>query len=450
MNNKQIKDIALSCSDRILSFLWLLKALQEKMHSELGVPKSRTGSPSIDQIYDTSLLRDLLNYKPIKMEQFKNTEEKKFTKCFDTDGDGDCGKCLHDRSLCPNKLRFMGNYFVPSWSKWGFIAYPLRKPMYSMGFDPIDRPIWTTEDGVSVFEGTKVYSIRREFATGDWKYSQLLYISKGYVEGCLKFKNVYKIFYNQEIAEIWIKKQNENPLFITVDGKKVQEGDTLWCTNKEWSNIHKLILNLPYSIEGIKKNIETGFFQYFSTEKAAMDHIEKRNPVLLKTENGAELREGDVYYYVPIVIDKPSSPEKEAWEIIGPIKLKKYHKEERWATTCRFFYPKKAAEDFVYKNKPLGKTEDGFEIKRGDQLYYIHLSSWSLRFWENVKQYHDTTACKYFKDKSKAEKWFEDNRPQFSKNKIKDVINRTKVYVGGVATPLLDKDLWLKQNFNIE
>jgi hypothetical protein len=68
-----------SQSDRIISMMMLIKAIDQEMRSKLGIPKERIGH--INKITDKKLLEDLLNYKP------KNSHMSKFKNRFAVKGD---------------------------------------------------------------------------------------------------------------------------------------------------------------------------------------------------------------------------------------------------------------------------------------------------------------------------------------------------------------------------
>ena len=91
------------------------------------------------------------------------------------------------------------------------------------------------------------------------------------------------------------------------------------------------------------------------------------------------------------------------------------------------------------KKKPLFKTEDGVEVFKNTELYYVRLTEPSSRStdkqWSVAKYNSVNEECalisdyKWFHKKEAAEKWIEDNKPRFSKKEIegKSIIGKNYV-----------------------
>ena len=82
----------------------------------------------------------------------------------------------------------------------------------------------------------------------------------------------------------------KNPIFLTHDGKDIFEGDKVWWVRKD-STYYDSLISVPWM------QFYSNLNAYFLTEEAALDYIEK-NKVLFTTEDGVNIKEGDMYYFV--------------------------------------------------------------------------------------------------------------------------------------------------------
>jgi hypothetical protein len=136
---------------------------------------------------------------------------------------------------------------------------------------------------------------------------------------------------------------------------------------------------------------------------------------LLTTEDGVKIFRGDTCY---CVIKKTMKVLK--WSnILDDGTLDKYV----------YFSTKQSAEDFINKNKVLFVTEDGVDIKIGNEYFYVS-DDFKL---DNAKYYgklnHDPTGIcfgKLFSTKEAAEQYVALHKKQYSLNDFIQLMNRLK------------------------
>jgi len=147
----------------------------------------------------------------------------------------------------------------------------------------------------------KIHSVKRlsdgeVFTVGDrakvYEYGSIKTIdSMTLVTKCSSMKEGIWLNYNSGSSHITHAiKQIKQPLFITHDGKDIFAGDQVWWVRKDNSYYDSFI-----SVPGMK--FHSNLNAYFLTEEAALDYIEK-NKVLFTTEDGVNIKEGDMYYFV--------------------------------------------------------------------------------------------------------------------------------------------------------
>ena len=83
------------------------------------------------------------------------------------------------------------------------------------------------------------------------------------------------------------------------------------------------------------------------------------------------------------------------------------------------------------ERKPLFTTEDGHNVFDGDDYYKIGIKdTYPSKHTADVKCNKSNALCAgyhWFKLKENAEKWFEENKPMFSKRQIQDAIRASQV-----------------------
>lgn len=73
--------------------------------------------------------------------------------------------------------------------------------------------------------------------------------------------------------------------------------------------------------------------------------------------------------------------------------------------------------DIQHVKKPLFTTKDGVDIYEGDKCYFVNCT---FSYWQISSQQYDKSLknCYYFSTKKAAEKYIEENKPQYSLNDI--------------------------------
>ena len=103
------------------------------------------------------------------------------------------------------------------------------------------------------------------------------------------------------------------------------------------------------------------------------------------------------------------------------------------------FSTKKAAEDYIAKNKVLFVTEDGVNAYSTSEIWCVNIDSWRLNgtadLKNNMAQHPNVPHYRYLSTKEKAQEYIDKNKPMYSKNQIKDAWNESREY--------LDKDISL-------
>lgn len=103
-------------------------------------------------------------------------------------------------------------------------------------------------------------------------------------------------------------------------------------------------------------------------------------------------------------------------------------------------------DDISKVQEPLFTTEDGYDVYEGEKCYVVCTSN-ELSFVPynvfNTKPFLNDNDFVHFKKKENAEKWIEDNKPQYSKKDIQDAINSVKCW--GVKNQQVGtkKAIWL-------
>ena len=132
--------------------------------------------------------------------------------------------------------------------------------------------LFTTEDGVDIFEGDNLYSIDNMLNIRKHLLFNARYDDNTLLNNRIFFNSDYKHFSTKEKAEEYIAK-NTKPLFKTDDGVDIFEGNTIYGINNDWKVFsHYTDLQNKVKSWGIKP--------VFSTTKKAEEYILMNKPVL--------------------------------------------------------------------------------------------------------------------------------------------------------------------------
>jgi hypothetical protein len=82
-------------------------------------------------------------------------------------------------------------------------------------------------------------------------------------------------------------------------------------------------------------------------------------------------------------------------------------------------------EEYDKQNRePILTTEDGVEIFEGDRVDYVTVQLYS-NFTFTTKGFMPKEHIRYFSTKEKAQEYIDNNKPVFSKQQVRDAINKT-------------------------
>ena len=132
----------------------------------------------------------------------------------------------------------------------------------------IQSPIYTTTDGVEIFEGDKyngLYLLNKDITLPQDPSARVVYsFNSQDAEVC----NRYLTFTSEENRDKYIKENAKKPIFISADGKEIFEGDKFWIINA-----------YSYEFRGINITY-SGNDEYlkFSTKQAAQEYIDNNKP----------------------------------------------------------------------------------------------------------------------------------------------------------------------------
>ena len=106
--------------------------------------------------------------------------------------------------------------------------------------------------------------------------------------------------------------------------------------------------------------------------------------------------------------------------------------------TLKFNTIEESAQNFIFKlvskgynlqhyKEPILTTEDGYEMYEGDKVYFVEIGEYLHKGCEIVNSYKYNYILdkdfKFFKTKENAEKYIYENKPEFSRKQILDVID---------------------------
>lgn len=113
-------------------------------------------------------------------------------------------------------------------------------------------------------------------------------------------------------------------------------------TSGDSGKIHKFYIE--------DNNLKIGIENFGSI--IGIDNIQHAKQPLFKTEDDVDIYEGDNYYTVFFNNKDYSTP----WTILG--KHKAVKRDLAWSKTCKFFYTKEKAKEYIIMNKPCLSLQD--------------------------------------------------------------------------------------------
>jgi len=198
--------------------------------------------------------------------------------------------------------------------------------------------IYTTTDGVEVFEGDKLTLF---IAHKD------LSIPFANEVGVNRFNNAekeiaerYLTFTSEENRDKYIKENQKKPLFISADSVEIFEGDIVYKAILESKTI------VPYHARKGECATEGGV--RFSRHEAASEYLKRLNPVFTSAD-GKEFYSGDTDYSLFSVLPKANWQENR-YRLNDCIKFPK----KEWL----HFHTKEARQKYIDNNKPKYSLND--------------------------------------------------------------------------------------------
>ena len=195
------------------------------------------------------------------------------------------------------------------------------------GVTKVKQPIFLTHDGKDIFEGDKVWWVNKKTFCSDYFVP---------TPSVTSFSDINAYFLTREAAEDYIRRNKI--LFITEDGVEIRYGNTVW-----WVTGNNVIHNVNRWTGG-NQCYESN--KYFSTKQAAEDYVEK-NKGLFTTDDGVEVREGDMIYVT---------------NIEGSYKTSFYIDEWRPQCDRKSFSTEQALDKYILNNKPAISIKEFWEI----------------------------------------------------------------------------------------
>jgi hypothetical protein len=197
--------------------------------------------------------------------------------------------------------------------------------------------------------GTKILSVKRIsdgeiFTVGDkvkvTEYGSIKNVDGFTIRNGISFlKEGAWIFYDKGMTHLDGVKKAKHPIFLTHDGKDIFAGDKVWWVNKD-ALYHSFLI--PVSGTKFFSDINA----YFLTQEAAEAYI-KKNKVLFTTEDGVDIKEGDMYYFV----DTDFS-----------IHTMKAHSGTGQYSEIKYFSTVEQAHEYVMQNVKALSIKDFWEI----------------------------------------------------------------------------------------
>lgn len=245
------------------------------------------------------------------------------------------------------------------------------------GFKVEKKYLFTTSDGVDIFEGDEWWYVKlgnlEVRKTNSTKYIG----NPNYKQDVLRFST-------QELANEYA---NNQVIFTTTDGVDMYKGDSFWVPQvKGITNEYSGVILECKCRGSVHTNTKDGKTKTFSTEQAAIDFL---NPIIT-TEDGVNLVVGDSYWFV--WLNTPATGQK----ALTPYFVKKVERPTANISfaprnTARFYKSESKIKEFI-KNYP---TLNKVTLTGQDVLDY--LESVDLKV-ENV----DPQFIKFVKNKIKS------------------------------------------------
>jgi hypothetical protein len=200
----------------------------------------------------------------------------------------------------------------------------------------VKQPIYTTTDGVEVFEGDRLWL---------FLINKDLTIPYANEVGVNRFNNDekevadrYLTFTSEENRDKYIKEHTRKPIFTSEDGKEMFEGDMVYMAILQSKTI------VPYHAS--KDSTEGGI--RFSSHEAASEYLKKLNPIFT-SECGKEFYSDDMDYSLFSVLPKANWQENR-YRLNDCIKFP----EKEWL----HFHTKEARQEYIDNNKPKFSLAD--------------------------------------------------------------------------------------------
>jgi hypothetical protein len=192
--------------------------------------------------------------------------------------------------------------------------------------------------------GTKIHSVKRLsdgeiFTVGDLITGRSHTDARAIEEIKIRYDGSIGLEQKHGSTELIYATKAKNPIFLTHDGKDIFEGDKVWWVRKDSSYYDSLI-----SVPGMK--FYSNLNAYFLTEEAALNYINK-NKVLFTTEDGVDIKEGDICYFV----DTDFS-----------VSMMKAHQGAGQYSERKYFSTFENAENYVILNSKSLSIKDFWEI----------------------------------------------------------------------------------------
>jgi len=155
-------------------------------------------------------------------------------------------------------------------------------------------------------------------------------------------------------------------------------------------------------------------------------------PLFYTEDNNIPVYEGDEYWYYHSDCSSGT-----IWHANADCVNKRLDDVKRFST-------KKAAEEYIAKNKVLFVTEDGKGVKEGDGVFAVTSSFITMSYTNICGDYwkltnKDSDGTKYFSSSKGAQEYIDNNKPMYSKQQIKDGFKKGRAINVNAFLEHLDK-----------
>jgi hypothetical protein len=291
--------------------------------------------------------------------------------------------------------------------------------------EPIKTPLFTTEDGVDIFEGDYYYWIDLDKGENYLKISDKVKAYEG-----TKLPKSSPAFSTKEAAKSYIEfksmkkyKLIKKYLGCEYPDNAIIDTDFIWVQGKkiylkDYPENWQEVVERDYEILSFKSltPFKAGHIvRVGKTTRSAEDYLKRSEWIIhsvKRLSDGAVFTVGD---YINYHCSK-SSCKKQITSIKIIRNVVKIITDDGCEALLWMIHH--------YKN-PLFKTEDGVDIFEGDEYYYFRFHSWTFskakannEFYQGDK---DSKNSLYFSTKEAAEEYILFNQPKLSINDVKRV-----------------------------